>query len=183
MQGDLNDAESLKQALTDVWGVYAVHNTWEAGVEDTVRSLGFASNAILRPVFFMENLLSPWSLNGEKLVSTLAPATRLQMIAVEDIGTFGALAFTRAVELHGRELDLAGDSVTLAEAAATIGGELGRPLEYLQIPISEVRKNSEDVALMFEWFDRTGYDADIAGLEQKFGVKMLSLEAWARKQA
>ena len=58
-----------------------------------------------------------------------------------------------------------------------------RPLEYLQIPISDVRKNSEDFALMLEWFDRMGYDADIAGLEQEFGVKMLSLEAWARKQA
>jgi len=228
VQGDLNDAESLKQALTDVWGVYAVQNTWEAGVEgeeeqgkrlaelakaagvehyvyasvgsahretgiphfenksrveDTVRSLGFASTVILRPVFFMENLLSPWFLNGDKLVSAMAPETRLQMIAVEDIGTFGALAFTRAVELNGRELDLAGDAVTLPEAAATIGRELGRPLEYLQIPISEVRKNSEDFALMLEWFDRTGYDADIAGLEQAFGVKMLSLEAWARKQA
>ena len=73
--------------------------------------------------------------------------------------------------------------MTLPEAAATIGRELGRPLEYLQIPSSEVRKNSEDFALMLEWFDRTGYDADIAGLEQEFGVKMLSLEAWARKQA
>ena len=183
VQGDLNNAASLKQALTGVWGVYAVQNTWEAGVEDTVRSLGFASTVILRPVFFMENLLSPWFLNGDKLVSAMALETRLQMIAVEDIGTFGALAFTRAVELNGRELDLAADAVTLPEAAATIGRELGRPLEYLQIPISDVRKNSEDFALMLEWFDRMGYDADIAGLEQEFGVKMLSLEAWARKQA
>ena len=228
VQGDLNDAESLKKALAGAWGVYAVQNTWEAGVEgeeeqgkriaelakaagvehyvyasvgsadrktgiphfdnksrveDTVRSLGFPSRVILRPVFFMENLLSPWFLNGDKLVSALAPETKLQMIAVEDIGTFGALAFTRAAELNGREIDLAGDSVTLPEAAATIGRELGRPLEYLQIPISEVRKNSDDFALMLEWFDRTGYNADIAGLEREFGLKMLTLEAWARKQA
>lgn len=228
VQGDLNDAESLKQALAGAWGVYAVQNTWEAGVEgeeeqgkriaelakaagvehyvyasvgsadrktgiphfdnksrveDTVRSLGFASSVILRPVFFMENLLSPWFLNGDKLVSTLKPETTLQMIAVEDIGTFGALAFTRAAELNGREIDLAGDAVTLPQAAATIGHELGRPLEYLQIPIGEVRKNSEDFALMLEWFDSTGYDADIAGLEREFGLKMLNLEAWARKQA
>lgn len=36
---------------------------------------------------------------------------------------------------------------------------------------------------MLEWFDRTGYNADIAGLEREFGLKMLTLEAWARKQA
>ena len=29
-------------------------------IEDTVRSLGFPSYAIIRPVFFMENLLGPW---------------------------------------------------------------------------------------------------------------------------
>ena len=228
VQGDLNDVESLKKALAGAWGVYAVQNTWEAGVtaeeeqgkriaelakevgvehfvyasvgsahretgiphfdnkgrvEDTVRSLGFASTVILRPVFFMENLVSPWFLNGDKLVSTLAPETTLQMIAVEDIGTFGALAFTRAAELNGRELDLAGDAVTLPQAAATLSRELGRPLEYLQIPISEVRKNSEDMALMLEWFDSTGYNADIAGLEREFGVKLTTLEQWARKRA
>ena len=228
VQGDLNDVESLKKALTGAWGVYAVQNTWEAGVtaeeeqgkriaelakevgvehfvyasvgsahretgiphfdnkgrvEDTVRSLGFASTVILRPVFFMENLVSPWFLNGDKLVSTLAPETTLQMIAVEDIGTFGALAFTRAADLNGRELDLAGDAVTLPGAAATLGRALGRSLEYLQIPISEVRKNSEDFALMLEWFDSTGYNADIAGLEREFGVTLTTLEQWARKRA
>ncbi len=29
VQGDLNDAESLKRALAGAWGVYAVQNTWE----------------------------------------------------------------------------------------------------------------------------------------------------------
>src|SRR3954468_8603971 len=33
VQGDLNDADSLKKALAGAWGVYAVQNTWEAGVE------------------------------------------------------------------------------------------------------------------------------------------------------
>ena len=88
-------------------------------MEDTVRSLGFPSSVIIRPVFFMENLLSPWFLHDDRLVSTLDPATRLQMIAVEDVGVFGALAFTRAAELNRRELDIAGDAVTLPEAAST----------------------------------------------------------------
>jgi uncharacterized protein YbjT (DUF2867 family) len=33
VQGDLNDAASLEQAIKGVWGVFAVQNTWEAGVE------------------------------------------------------------------------------------------------------------------------------------------------------
>ena len=31
--GDLDDAASLQRALTGAWGVWAVQNTWEAGVE------------------------------------------------------------------------------------------------------------------------------------------------------
>jgi len=225
---DLDDAASVRAALQGAWGVYAVQNTWEAGVEgeeeqgkrlaqlareagvqhyvyasvgsahrqtgiphfenkwrieQTVRSLGFPSTVILRPVFFMENLLTPWNLNGDKLVSTLNPGTTLQMIAVEDIGVFGAMAFTHAETLNGRELDLAGDTVTMPEAASTLSRALGTPLTYLQIPVSEVRKNSEDFALMLEWFESTGYNADTAALQQEFGVTFTSLEAWARKRA
>jgi len=33
VKGDLNDAESLRRALQGAWGVFAVQNTWEAGVE------------------------------------------------------------------------------------------------------------------------------------------------------
>jgi uncharacterized protein YbjT (DUF2867 family) len=33
VQGDLDDAASLKNALKGAWGVFAVQNTWEAGVE------------------------------------------------------------------------------------------------------------------------------------------------------
>lgn len=148
-------------------------------VEDTVRGLGFPSYAIIRPVFFMENLPSPWFLNGDKLVSALDPKTALQMIAVKDIGQYGALAFTEAATFKNLELDIAGDEVTLPEAAAALSRALGRNLEYLQIPISEVRKNSEDMALMLEWFERVGYDADIAGNAKQYGVKPTTLAEWA----
>jgi uncharacterized protein YbjT (DUF2867 family) len=152
-------------------------------VEDTIRSLKFPSTVILRPVFFMENLTTPWFLNNDKIYTAMNPATRLQMIAVEDIGRFGARAFTDANRLNGREIDIAGDSVTIPDAAATLSRAFGRTIEFVRIPIDEVRKNSEDFALMLEWFDRVGYDVDIAALEREFGIKPLSLEAWARQKA
>jgi uncharacterized protein YbjT (DUF2867 family) len=226
VRGDLNDASSLTRALAGVWGVYAVQNTWEAGVEgeeeqgkrmaqlardagvehfvyasvgsadrrtgiphfdnkarveQTVRELNFPSTVIIRPVFFMENLLSPWFLNGDTLTAAMKPETKLQMIAVDDIGLFGAMAFTQAAALRGREIDIAGDAVTIPEAAATLARACGRPIRFVQVPIGDVRKNSEDFASMLEWFDRVGYDVDIPDLEREFGVKMTTLDAWARR--
>lgn len=147
-------------------------------VEDTVRSLGFPSYAIIRPVFFMENLPSPWFLNGDKLVSALDPKTVLQMIAVSDIGQYGALAFTDE-RFKNLELDIAGDAATMPQTAEILSGALGRTIEYLRIPMSEIRKNSEDFALMLEWFEAVGYDVDIAATAKDYGVKPTSLKEWA----
>ncbi len=147
-------------------------------VENTVRSLGFPSYSIIRPVFFMENLPSPWFLNGDKLISALDPTTVLQMIAVQDIGQYGALAFTDP-RFKNLELDIAGDALTMPQTAATLSQALGRTIEYQQIPMSEIRKNSEDFALMLEWFERVGYDVDIAGTAKEYGVKPTSLSEWA----
>ena len=148
-------------------------------VEDLIRSLGFPSYAVIRPVFFMENLASAWFLNGDKIYSALKPTTILQMIAVSDIGQYGALAFTDAARFKNLELDIAGDAVTLPQAAAAMSKGLGRQIDYVQIPIAEVRKNSEDFALMLERFEAVGYDADIAGNARTYGVKPTTIGEWA----
>jgi uncharacterized protein YbjT (DUF2867 family) len=151
-------------------------------VEQTIRGLGFPSHVIVRPVFFMENLTSPWFLNGDKLYGALAPETAVQMIAVEDVGRHLARAFTDATKMAKREIDIAGDSVTMPRVAEALSRGLGRQITFVRIPIEEVRKNSADFAIMLEWFERVGYDADIAGLARESGIKPTTIEEWAEKQ-
>lgn len=151
----------------------------KARVEDTVRSLKFPSHAIYRPVFFMENLTSPMFLNGDTLVSAIDPATVLQMIAVADIGKYAARLFIDAERLNGREFDIAGDARTMPETAAVLGRAFGRAISYVQIPLEDVRRNSEDFALMLDWFNRVGYDVDIEGTAREFGITPTRLDQWA----
>ena len=41
----------------------------------------------------------------------------------------------------------------------------------------------EDMALMYEWFDRVGYTADIAGLRNEFPeVEWMTFGDWAKSQ-
>jgi uncharacterized protein YbjT (DUF2867 family) len=151
-------------------------------VEETIRGLGFPSHTILRPVFFMDNFLSPWfkpGIDEGNLMMAVDPGTKLQMIAVGDIGRYGRLAFERHADLNGKAIDIAGEELTMPEAATVIGHAVGKPVEFVAAPIEEVRKFSEDYAIMLEWFDRVGYDVDIPGTAAEYGVVPTSLERWA----
>src|ERR1700761_1740425 len=62
-------------------------------IEERIRRAG-VPYTILRPVFFMENWLDMGQMIGQGAITLpLKPETRLQMIAVEDIGAFIAMAF------------------------------------------------------------------------------------------
>ena len=162
-------------------GIPHFDNKWR--IEETVRGLRFPSHVILRPVFFMENLLAPFSLQGSTLAWALGAGTKLQMIAVEDIGWFGARAFTDAAALNRREIDLAGDVRTMPETAKILSEALGRPIAFAQTPIEQVRQFSKDMAVMLEWFERVGYSAEVAALEHEFGRSLTKLPEWARRHA
>jgi uncharacterized protein YbjT (DUF2867 family) len=103
------------------------------------------------------------------------------MIAVDDIGWFGARAFSDAAMLNRREIDLAGDVRTMPEAAEILTEALGQPIAFAQTPIEQVRQYSKDMAVMLEWFEHVGYSAEIAGLEREFGRAFTKLPDWARR--
>jgi uncharacterized protein YbjT (DUF2867 family) len=155
-------------------------------VEETVRGLAFPSWTILRAAFFMENLLGGWfkpAIDQGQLAVGMKPTTKLQMIAVQDVGQYGALAFERQQEMNGKAIDISGDELTMPEAAAIISRVAGRTVTHVQVPIAEVRKASEDFALMLEWFDAVGYNADIAGNAKTWGIAPTRFADWAAKAA
>jgi len=141
---------------------------------------------IVAPVSFMENLLEPWCVPGlrqGKLAMAL-PATRaLQHVAVADIGAFVAAVMERGDTVFGRRFDIAGDALTGEEAAGILSKVTGREVHYEGFSPDVLRAQSEDLALMFAWFDRTEYAADIKGLRRDFPeVKWHRFEEWARQQ-
>ena len=152
-------------------------------VEQHVAGLGIPYT-ISAPVAFMENILAPWSvgaLSQGTYAFAVPPKRPLQLVALADIGAFNAALIEWREQVFGKRFDYAGDELS-GEAQATILSEaIGRPIQYQEIPIEVARQQSEDVALMFEWFDRVGYDADIAGLRRDFPeVGWHSFADWAR---
>jgi uncharacterized protein YbjT (DUF2867 family) len=154
-------------------------------VEKEIRRSGVPFT-IVAPVFFMENFLADWMLAGiaKGSIAMALPATRrLQQIAVADIAQFTALVIERRGNFLGKRIDIASDELTNATAAAAIGEAAGRPIAYTALPIDAVRQQNEDLARMFEWFERVGYDADVIGLRELYPeVAWHRFSAWAREQ-
>lgn len=158
-------------------GVPHFESKWE--IEQHIRDLGLRYT-ILRPVFFMENLFAH-GIRDKIFEGTLAlglnPDTKLQIIAVEDIGEFAARAFESPEEYGGRELDLAGDELTGREMAAVFSRVLRTPVSYSQIPIEQIRGFSNEYAIMYEWFNNVGYDVEIATLRRIY-PELKTLDIW-----
>ena len=62
-----------------------------------------------------------------------------------------------------------------------IGKAAGRKIEFVPTPIEEVRKFSEDFAIMLEWFDAVGYNVDIKAVAKESGIRPTTLRRMGRQ--
>lgn len=163
-------------------GLTHFESKWE--IEKKIAALGLPAT-ILRPVFFMENYNATAYGFGDnirqgKFITALPPDTKLQLIAVDDIGKFTAIAFSKPNDYIGKGLELAGDDLTMPETAKVFSRLLNRPVEYVQLPLEQVLQQNEEWGKMLQWFIAEGYKADIAALGRIY-PDLQNFEQWARK--
>jgi len=159
-------------------GLPHFESKWQ--IEQHVRELGLPAT-ILRPVFFMENLRSPWMAPRDGVLAVgLHPATSLQMIAADDIGAFAALAFARPAEFMGKTLELAGDAKTMPQAAEAMARAMGEPVQFVELPLEQVRSFNAEMGDMMAWFNDHGYSADIPALRRQH-PGLMTFETWLQK--
>ncbi|MGW1737794.1 NmrA family NAD(P)-binding protein [Nocardia sp. NPDC001965] len=115
------------------WPAVAPSLDAKAAIQDRVRAAGFPRWTILKPGFFMENFLPsmaflfPRGIDGG-LVTVLKPATRLSLVAAEDIGRAAAAAIADPDRFDRVELELAGAHLSMTEIAEVLSRILDRPL-------------------------------------------------------
>lgn len=165
------------------------HFDSKRGIERYLESKGMALT-VLRPAFFMDNFAAhgPQVVDGTLVVAlALKPDTRVQFIAVDDIGFFAAEAFDKPEQYAGRAVEIAGDELTADEVAQAFAERSGLPARFEEVPLDAVANNpyipnGPEVALMFEWFQYHGYEADIPALRaehpglQSFATYLKGLE-------
>ncbi len=161
-------------------GVAHFESKWR--IENYIRERGLPAT-ILRPAFFMDNFRSIISEQADNTLSVrmaLRLETALQMIAVDDIGAFAALAFEQKTMFLDKEIEIAGDELTPAQITEVFQRVLGKPMRFIEVPVEQLRRVDPELGNMFAWFNQSGYQADIAALRQLY-PPLKTLEAWLKQ--
>ena len=110
---------------------------------------------------------------------------KLQLISTKDIGVFAAQAIIQAKEpdYKNTAISLAGDELTQAEANEVCWKVLGRPMIKTYGVLGTALKWAiPEVGLMFNWFAKQGYGADIQK-DRSLHSGLLDFEAWLRSES
>jgi NAD(P)H dehydrogenase (quinone) len=187
-----NTSTRIPSEATDVTGFE---------IKREVESALFASSVpavSVRPTFYLENLLGPWTAPAIAKDSTIAypiPArVRAAWLSVDDAGAFVASAFGKKV-LVGRAIDIGGpEAVTGAELAEGFSSTLDRRVSYFPIPLDGFEAQlsavvgpqaGNAITKMYRWMESAEntrlFHADAPALERDLGVRADGVRAWVAK--
>jgi uncharacterized protein YbjT (DUF2867 family) len=168
------------------WAVMAGTLGAKTALQDHVRAAGFPRWTLLKPAFFMENFLPslrflfPRGVEGG-IVSVVKPATRLSLVAVEDIGTAAAAAIADSERFDGVELELAGDHRPMTEIAEVLSQVLGRELRAPDLTEeAALAAGMPAMGVSHEWLNVAGQPAR-PQFARELGLPLTSFETWARQ--
>jgi uncharacterized protein YbjT (DUF2867 family) len=146
-------------------------------IEEHIRDLGVPAT-ILRPAGFMEDFTSPARfLQHGSLNVPWHDDLVMQLIAIDDIGAFAALAFAKPDEYLGRAMEITGDKLTTPQIAGALSAAAGRPVPHTQIPLKVLGEHSPEAAKVFTWANETYFDTDLAplqGVRRPHGLRYLA---------
>ena len=150
-------------------------------IEERIRDLGLPAT-VFRPVYFMGNFEGQREQIEEGMLAMpLAEGVSLQMLDPHDIGAFVARAFEHPDRYVGEAIELAGDEHTVESAAAVFSSVLERDVDAYHLTPDDLREEgAEEAAVMFEWFNEHGFEADIGELGRQHDVELTVLDDYLR---
>ena len=152
-------------------------------IEQHIRSLGLPAT-ILRPTYIMDNYNNIPALRqgilGGSFMFPAPPETKLQFIAADDIGAFVAVALEDPKTFTGKALELAGDELTITQTVEVFSRVIGRPVQFIEMPLEQARSFDPNLAKVTEWIINEGFHADIPALRAMYPA-LMTLEDWLRE--
>ena len=115
--------------------------------------------------------------------SPLPPDLKLAQIALDDLAALVVLALENKSRFIGKRIDAASDNLSGQQQADILSEVIEKPIKYVQIPIDDIKKMSEDMAIMYEWFEKEGYNVNLSDLHHEYPeIEWMDYQSWAKKQ-
>jgi uncharacterized protein YbjT (DUF2867 family) len=149
-------------------------------IETHIHELGVPAT-ILRPAGFMEDFTSParFFQNGSLNLPFRADLI-VQLIAIDDVGAFAALAFGDPSAYLGRAIEITGDRLTAPQIAEALGAAAGRSIPHTRVPLDVLREHSPEAAKVFTWADEAYFDTDLAHLRTAY-PGLMDFRTWLNR--
>jgi uncharacterized protein YbjT (DUF2867 family) len=104
----------------------------------------------------------------------------MQLIAIDDIGAFAALAFAQPAVYLGRAMEITGDKLTTPQIAGALSTAAGRPVPHTQIPLQVPWEHTPAAAKVYTWANEAYFDTDLAPLREAFG-DLMDFDIWLER--
>jgi uncharacterized protein YbjT (DUF2867 family) len=138
---------------------------------------------IVRPTFFMENLMYMIGRDGDSWEVQLPMPGNipLQMISVRDIGKVAA-ALLAERNPDALPIEIVGDELTGERIAELLGERLGAPARFVELPLGALG-DDDDQKAMFRWFTKMpAYRADFERTRELV-PDVEDLATWLQRQS
>jgi len=149
-------------------------------IEDKLKATGI-SYTILRPAAYMDEFAHPKAIKFiiGMLRLYMSDQKRFQLIAIEDIGRFVAMAFKQRSQFENRELEIAGDDVTIEQLINKIRTIKQTRIKPFRMPRFFLYFMPGIAKQMFQFYADDGWQADLKYLRD-INPDLLSFEDWLK---
>lgn len=156
--------------------------------EEAVRQSGIDRWTILKPAWYMDNVLPGKrpdmfpDLPQGKLVTATGPQTAVALINAEDLGAAVAAVVADPDRFHEAEIEFAGDVLTFREIADTISAAANREITAVfHAPEAWEQVTGTPYADGRHWDDVVGYPARPSHTA-RYGLSTTTMKQWAARQ-
>ena len=156
------------------------HFCYKKEIEEYLRKLG-KPYSIIRPAGFMDEFANPKSIRFiTGILNLYLPKNKIfQLISIQDIGKFVAIVIDNPSKFVGKELEIAGDNLTLDKVFEKIEKVKHKKLSPMKMPDFVKYLLPKIMRQMSTFYAEDGWHADI-NLWKKENPELLTFEDWLK---
>ena len=168
------------------------HFTSKWDIEEYINKLDLKKiTTVLRPVSYFENFenkLPGYSVSKKIFPGIIGKNFKWQTIAVEDMGKWVRGILSKSDKYKNQSINIAGEELTGEEMAMKLQGLVsseGIKTNYVMIPRIVIKLLENDIGIMADWIERSGYGADMIQLrkiQKELNIVPTTLEEWLKSK-